>query len=117
MGNMDEGDAWTFKVDFTGQGAARLKVSIKGRLKEFMADYTDDTLVEYVIVLLRNGKRKDEARNELDGFLGNDCDCFVSWLWDHLSANLDLYVQVEETDEHVNQPELSYASTKLEEII
>lgn len=34
---------------------------------------------EYVIVLLRNGKRKEQARNELNVFLGDDSDSFVSW--------------------------------------
>lgn len=34
---------------------------------------------EYVVVLLRNGRRKDEARSELDVFLGDDSDSFVSW--------------------------------------
>jgi hypothetical protein len=34
---------------------------------------------EYVIVLLRNGRDKEEARNELNVFLGDDSDSFVSW--------------------------------------
>ncbi|PKI47403.1 uncharacterized protein LOC116187689 [Punica granatum] len=108
MGSMDQGDDLTFKVNFTGEGAARLRETVKEKLKEFMGDYTDDTLVEYVVVLLRNGRRKDEARNELDVFLGDDSDSFVSWLWDHLSTSLHLYVQPEETDEHdVTEPKLS----------
>lgn len=32
-----------------------------------------------MIVLLRNGRRKDEAMNELNVFLGDDSDSFVSW--------------------------------------
>ncbi|KAL8092137.1 hypothetical protein AgCh_034433 [Apium graveolens] len=48
---------------------------------------------EYVIVLLKNGRRKVEAKKELDVFLGDDSDCFMSWLWDHLGKHLDLYVQ------------------------
>ncbi|KAL3580168.1 hypothetical protein D5086_018003 [Populus alba] len=52
---------------------------------------------EYVIVLLRNGRDKEEARNELNVFLGDDSESFVSWLWDHLATNLDLYVQPQET--------------------
>ena len=35
---------------------------------------------EYVVVLLRNGRRKDEAAKELQVFLGDDNDAFVSWL-------------------------------------
>ena len=30
-------------------------------------------------MLLRNGRRKEEARNELNVFLGDDSDSFVSW--------------------------------------
>lgn len=35
-----------------------------------------------MIVLLRNGRRKDEAKNELNVFLGDDSDSFVSWYFD-----------------------------------
>ncbi|KAK6261076.1 RNA recognition motif domain - like 2 [Theobroma cacao] len=96
MGSVDRVDDLTFKVNFSGDGAAKLRERVKDKLKEFMGDYTDDTLVEYVIVLLRNGRRKDEARNELNVFLGDDSDSFVSWLWDHLASNLDLYVPSQE---------------------
>ncbi|KAL4309464.1 hypothetical protein GQ457_01G050210 [Hibiscus cannabinus] len=97
MGSVDRVDDLTFKVNFSGDGAAKLKDRVKEKLKEFMGDYTDDTLVEYVIVLLRNGRRKDEAMNELNVFLGDDSDSFVTWLWDHLGSNLDLYVPSQET--------------------
>ncbi|XP_022756766.1 uncharacterized protein LOC111304482 isoform X2 [Durio zibethinus] len=96
MGSVDRGDDMTFKFNFSGDGASKLRDRVKDKLKEFMGDYTDDTLVEYVIVLLRNGRRKDEARNELNVFLGDDSDSFVSWLWDHLASNLDLYVPSQE---------------------
>ncbi|KAE8673552.1 hypothetical protein F3Y22_tig00111779pilonHSYRG00064 [Hibiscus syriacus] len=96
MGSVDRVDDLTFKVNFSGDGAAKLKDRVNKKLKEFMGDYTDDTLVEYVIVLLRNGRRKDEAMNELNVFLGDDSDSFVNWLWDHLSSNLDLYVPSQE---------------------
>ncbi|XP_078166096.1 uncharacterized protein LOC144560718 isoform X2 [Carex rostrata] len=90
-----EGDDRTFKVNFTAEGVASLKATIEEKLKDFMGDYTDDTLVEYVIVLLRNGRRKDEAAQELHVFLGDDNLSFISWLWDHLSSNLQLYVDAE----------------------
>ncbi|XP_073098735.1 uncharacterized protein [Elaeis guineensis] len=65
--------------------------------------------MEYVIVLLRNGRRKDEARKELNVFLGDDSVTFVSWLWDHLSSNLHLYVQPQESfpDEMVRTSSIS----------
>lgn len=93
MDEADQLDEKTFKVNFMGDGVAKLRDRVKEKLKEFMGDYTDDTLVEYVIVLLRNGRRKKEARNELNVFLGDDSDSFVSWLWDHLESNLNLYAQ------------------------
>ncbi|CAM0904224.1 unnamed protein product [Alopecurus aequalis] len=83
----------TFKSNFTAEGVAALRDCIRQKLNELMEDYADDTLVEYVVVLLRNGRRKEEAATELQVFLGDDNDAFVSWLWDHLSSNLHLYVQ------------------------
>ncbi|CAA0842533.1 RNA binding (RRM/RBD/RNP motifs) family protein [Striga hermonthica] len=88
-----EGGKRSFEVDFTSEGVSKLRDAIRVKLKEFMGDYTDDTLVEYVIVLLKNGRSKDEAKNELNVFLGDDSDSFVSWLWDHLGSNVSLYVQ------------------------
>lgn len=41
--------------------------------------FLDSHWQEYVIVLLRNGRRKEEARNELNVFLGDDSTSFVSW--------------------------------------
>ncbi|PIA53473.1 hypothetical protein AQUCO_00900219v1 [Aquilegia coerulea] len=95
--DLDRGDDLTFRVNFTNDGASKLRERVRDKLKEFMGDYTDDTLVEYVIVLLRNGRRKDEARNELNVFLGDDTDSFVSWLWDHLSLHLQLYAPQQES--------------------
>lgn len=96
MDGADRVDDRTFRVNFSDDGVARLRERVREKLKEFMRDYTDDTLVEYVIVLLRNGKRKEEARNDLDVFLEDDSDSFVTWLWDHLSSDLDLYLQPQE---------------------
>ncbi|KAH6812345.1 hypothetical protein C2S51_026107 [Perilla frutescens var. frutescens] len=91
-----EGDDRTFRADFSSEGVSRLRDVVNEKLKEFMGDYTDDTLVEYVIVLLKNGRSKGEAKNELDVFLGDDSDFFISWLWDHLGSNISLYVQPQE---------------------
>ncbi|ONK81824.1 uncharacterized protein A4U43_C01F33240 [Asparagus officinalis] len=60
------GDDRTFRINFGREGTARLRERVKERLKEIMGDYTDDTLVEYVLVLLRNGRSKEEARRELN---------------------------------------------------
>ncbi|ONM16765.1 RNA binding (RRM/RBD/RNP motifs) family protein [Zea mays] len=89
---MDGGEDRTFKANFTSEGVTMLQDRVKEKLSELMGDYSDDTLA-YVVVLLRNGRHKDEAAKELHVFLGDDNDAFVSWLWDHLSSNLHLYVQ------------------------
>ncbi|KAL9291161.1 putative RNA recognition motif domain, PWI domain, RNA-binding domain superfamily [Arabidopsis thaliana] len=91
MGSADLVDDRTFNGDFSVEGVAKLKEMVKDKLKEYMGDYTDDILVEYVIVLLRNGRRKEEANNELKIFLGDDSDSFVAWLWDHLAESVDEY--------------------------
>ncbi|KAK2965269.1 hypothetical protein RJ640_015767 [Escallonia rubra] len=171
-------DDLTFRVNFSGDGAAKLRERIRDKLKEYMGDYTDDTLVgvidnelgyasalifinigkederneimvlsrfnalahnttsilyprqccqrgcqqvslkwdfqEYVIVLLKNGRRKQEARNELNVFLGDDSYSFVSWLWDHLGSNLDQYVKPEESfpDEAVKAEPVSVQTSR-----
>ncbi|XP_062001682.1 nucleolin 2 [Rosa rugosa] len=97
MGSVDRVDDRTFRVNLTGDSVIKLRDSVGEKLKEFMGDYTDDTLVEYVIVLLKNGRRKEEAKNELNVFLGDDSDSFISWLWDHLASNTDLHVQPQDS--------------------
>ena len=78
-----------------------------------------------MIVLLKNGRRKEEAKNELKIFLADDSDSFVSWyandycpylkslcgnlnsvggfffyrLWDHLGESVDEYF----TSSHVEK--------------
>ncbi|KAJ8748753.1 hypothetical protein K2173_011307 [Erythroxylum novogranatense] len=112
MGSVDRVEERTFKMNFSEEGVVMLRDRVMDKLKEFMGDYTDDTLVEYVIVLLRNGRRKDEARNELNVFLGDDSDSFVSWLWDHLASNLELYVCPPES----NKDEMGKTKPKMEDL-
>ena len=45
MGSIDQVDDRTFRVNFTGEGAEKLRDRVNDKLKEFMGDYTDDTLV------------------------------------------------------------------------
>ena len=106
MGSVDRDDNRIFKANFSTDGAAKLKESVTEKLKEFMGEYTDDTLVEYVIVILRNGKSKKQAKNELNVFLGDDSDSFVSWLWDHLHLNLALYVKPEKLNDEAPKRKL-----------
>jgi hypothetical protein len=104
MGRTDRADDIPFRLDFAGDGTAKLRLLVREKLKEFMGEYTDDTLVEYVIVLLKNGRRKEAAKNELNVFLGDDSDSFVSWLWEHLQSNLDLYAEPAESFQNDKRP-------------
>lgn len=45
MGSVDRADDRTFKVNLTGDSLLKLRDSVGEKLKEFMGDYTDDTLV------------------------------------------------------------------------
>lgn len=45
-----DGDARTFKVNFTTDGLAKLRERVKEKLKEFMGDYTDDTLAVQLLL-------------------------------------------------------------------
>lgn len=42
---MGSGDDRTFRVNFSGEGVSQLREHVNEKLKEFMGDYTDDTLV------------------------------------------------------------------------
>jgi len=57
------------------------------------------------MVLLKNGRSKKTARAELNVFLGDDTDAFVSWLWEHLSSHLHLYVQAKELSQETKNDE------------
>lgn len=39
------GDDRTFRANFSSEGVSRLRGVVEEKLKEFMGDYTDDTLV------------------------------------------------------------------------
>ncbi|GFZ00449.1 RNA binding (RRM/RBD/RNP motifs) family protein [Actinidia rufa] len=45
MDGADQVDDRTFRVNFTFDGLAKLRDRVNDKLKEFMGDYTDDTLV------------------------------------------------------------------------
>lgn len=45
MGRADRIDDLTYRLNFASDGAAKLRQRVREKLKEFMGDYTDDTLV------------------------------------------------------------------------
>ncbi|XP_047081906.1 nucleolin-like [Lolium rigidum] len=96
------GDDRTFEANFTGAGAKQLLERMREKLREFKDG--EESLADYVMVLLTGRKRKDEASKDLNIFLGaDDSATFISWLWDHLSLNLHLYVQTQEKREVENK--------------
>ncbi|KAJ7526996.1 hypothetical protein O6H91_16G031100 [Diphasiastrum complanatum] len=128
--NMDssyvENKSRTFPMDVSSAGADKLRLTVKEKLQEFMESYTDDVLAEYVVVLVGHGKQKAQTTADLEAFLGNQSEAFVSWLWDHLSAHKDLYVStsqhrngrckdVTEREHHSRKRQANAVSTALEQ--
>ncbi|AQK58286.1 RNA binding (RRM/RBD/RNP motifs) family protein [Zea mays] len=103
MGESDD-DARTFKVVFTTTGEEQFRELVREKLRGFRRGL-DDTLVDYVTIMLKNGKSKDHASEELHVFLGDDTAVFISWLWGHLSSNMHLYVQPQERTREVKDDE------------
>ncbi|MCO5574874.1 hypothetical protein L7F22_028667 [Adiantum nelumboides] len=86
-----EGGGLTFSLDVGGHGATVLRNNILNKLSEFMGSCTDDVLAEYVVVLVSHGKQRAQAIKDLEAFLGDRSEFFVSWLWEHLGSNMHLY--------------------------
>ncbi|XP_057958875.1 uncharacterized protein LOC131151623 isoform X2 [Malania oleifera] len=74
----------SFKIDRKSQLASNLSSSISSKLLQFLGNYSDDVLAEYITVLVCNGKHQYQARDDLEAFLGERSAEFVSWLWDVL---------------------------------
>lgn len=70
-----------------------------------MMSEPDTSLLDYVMVLLKNRRCKEKAIKELHVFLGDDSEAFVSWLWEHLSLHLHLYVQAQEQNQQLKDDE------------
>ncbi|PUZ52131.1 hypothetical protein GQ55_6G246100 [Panicum hallii var. hallii] len=103
---MDEADddARGFKAVFTAAGEELLRGRVREKLRDFMSA-PEDSLLDYVMVLLKNGRCKKTAIEELHVFLGDDTDGFISWLWEHLSSHLHLYVQAQEQNQETKNDE------------
>eukprot|EP00250_Pteridium_aquilinum_P007345 c17088_g1_i1 orf=145-2337(+) len=84
----------TFALDMGSDGASSLQKVILKKLTEFMGDYTDDVLAQYILVLVAHGKQQAQAAKDLEAFLGDQSESFVAWLWDYLCSNLHLHASV-----------------------
>ncbi|KAM5579911.1 hypothetical protein ABKV19_009584 [Rosa sericea] len=73
-----------FRIHRKSPIASKIKSSISVKLSEFLGDYSDDVFLEYITVLVCNGKDQYQARDDLEAFLGERSEEFVSWLWNLL---------------------------------
>ncbi|KAL6851528.1 hypothetical protein ACP4OV_020461 [Aristida adscensionis] len=75
----------SFRMDLRSPAASALRAAVPGALRHFLGSYSDDILVEYIVILICNGKHQYQARDDLEAFLGDDSENFVAWLWGYLS--------------------------------
>ncbi|KAJ0984127.1 hypothetical protein J5N97_002483 [Dioscorea zingiberensis] len=78
----------SFKMDRRSPLASSIKAAISSKLRDFLANYEDDVLAEYIVVLVCNGKHQTQARDDLEAFLGDQSGEFVCWLWKLLSEEI-----------------------------
>ncbi|KAL5708590.1 hypothetical protein ACHQM5_019370 [Ranunculus cassubicifolius] len=81
----------SFNLDKNSTFATNLKATITDKLTHYLADYSDDVLAKYIVVLICNGKDQHETRHELEAFLGKESKEFVSWLWNFLLESVDRF--------------------------
>eukprot|EP00850_Spirogloea_muscicola_P022676 SM000306S11749 [mRNA] locus=s306:38869:43893:- [translate_table: standard] len=93
----------TFPLDVRSGGATRLRQTVRAKLAELLGSNTDEVLAEYVVVLVGHGKQQAQAAADLEAFLGEKTKKFVSWLWEHLSANKHLYILPDESAEPLDE--------------
>ncbi|XP_044966207.1 uncharacterized protein LOC123426433 isoform X1 [Hordeum vulgare subsp. vulgare] len=75
----------SFRMDRRSPAAADLRSAVADVLPRFLGNYSDETLAEYIVILVCNGKHQYQARDDLEAFLGDDSAKFVAWLWGYLS--------------------------------
>ncbi|KAH0459724.1 hypothetical protein IEQ34_012538 [Dendrobium chrysotoxum] len=80
----------SLRMDRRSPEAVRLREAVSKKLLDFLGNYSDDVLAEYIVVLVCNGKHQNQARDDLQAFLGEESGTFVAWLWDYLSKEFIL---------------------------
>ncbi|KAJ3679447.1 hypothetical protein LUZ60_017458 [Juncus effusus] len=87
-------------VSFRVRRKSALKLAVSQKLHGFLGDFDDLTLVEYIIVLICNGKTQYQTRDDLEEFIGENTDRFIAWLWDYLRRENDI-TEVRETGNYL----------------
>eukprot|EP00252_Welwitschia_mirabilis_P024169 TRINITY_DN7063_c0_g1_i1.p1 TRINITY_DN7063_c0_g1~~TRINITY_DN7063_c0_g1_i1.p1 ORF type:complete len:771 (+),score=174.18 TRINITY_DN7063_c0_g1_i1:327-2639(+) len=100
---MESHSGLCFSINSASEGAKRLQDAVKEKLPQFMG-YSDDVLAEYVCFLVCHGKQKEQAEKDLDAFLGDQSNAFVSWLWEHVASNIKLYTSSSRLSELPDEP-------------
>eukprot|EP00240_Pyramimonas_obovata_P011467 CAMPEP_0118949546 /NCGR_PEP_ID=MMETSP1169-20130426/49834_1 /TAXON_ID=36882 /ORGANISM="Pyramimonas obovata, Strain CCMP722" /LENGTH=123 /DNA_ID=CAMNT_0006896211 /DNA_START=158 /DNA_END=526 /DNA_ORIENTATION=- len=83
-------------IEVGSYGGLQLKKAISVKLVDFLGEYTDDVLAEYILVMMAHGKTRDQTQDDLEAFLGKDSIKFTEWLWENLAENKRTYEQMEE---------------------
>lgn len=58
-----------------------LKKKISNKLKQYIV-HSDDTLAEYVMVLLFNETSRKDFEVKISDFLKEDSESFAAWVWE-----------------------------------
>ena len=69
------------RIDQNSDQGKALQQVIQVKLKDFLgADYADDVLPLYIVVMLAHGNQADLVADNLEAFLGHaHAELFVSW--------------------------------------
>ncbi|XP_010669514.2 uncharacterized protein LOC104886729 isoform X1 [Beta vulgaris subsp. vulgaris] len=89
----------SFNLDRKSKFALELKSFITHHLNLLSSDLSDDVLAEYVTVLVCNAKNQNQAREDLEVFLGGKTQKFVSWLWKFLLKNETRFTAMVSSDQ------------------
>ncbi|KAF3338768.1 zinc finger CCCH domain-containing protein 14 [Carex littledalei] len=106
-------DPVTYRVDRRSALKMKLRRALSEKLTVFLSSFADETLVEYVIVLLCNGKDQYQARKDLVDFLEDSTESFVAWLWDFLSRKIDAVEKSGHTTSSCKRTEVQRPSNEL----
>lgn len=69
------------RIDQNSEQGQKLQKVVQTQLKDYLgADYADDVLPLYIVVMLAHGNNQDLVAENLDAFLGgNDAKDFSKW--------------------------------------